>query len=97
MELMDEETQRQKSTCRSTGQVRGAGSERSKETGQQREWPQRRSGQEPQENSGRETQCAPAKAWSPQRLNLLIEAIRARFGEYAIGRGDHGAHFLVSR
>jgi hypothetical protein len=47
--------------------------------------------------SSRETQRTSAKAWSPQRLNLLIEAIRARFGECAIGRGDHGVHFLGSR
>jgi hypothetical protein len=89
-----EKEESSRSGARSAGR---SGSERSQETGQQRKWTQGRSGQKPQENLGRETQCASAKAWSPQRLNLLIEAIRARFGECAIGRGDCGIHFLGSR
>jgi hypothetical protein len=52
-----------------------------------------RFGQKPQENLGRPAQCTPATAWTPQRLNLLIEVIRARFGEYAIGRGNSGIRF----
>ena len=89
-----EKEESSRSGARSAGRI---GLQRSQEASEQRKWPQGRSGQEPQKNFGRETQCASAKAWSPQRLNLLIEAIRARFGECAIGRGDHGVHFLGSR
>ena len=97
MERNGEQTEKEESSrsgARSAGRI---GMQRSQEASEQRKWTQGRVGQKPQENLGRETQCTPAKAWSPQRLNLLIEAIRARFGEYAIGRGDHGAHFLGSR
>jgi hypothetical protein len=89
-----EKEESSRSGARSAGRP---GSERSQETGQQRKWSEGRVGQEPQKNSSRETQRTSAKAWSPQRLNLLIEAISARFGECAIGRGDHGVHFLGSR
>jgi hypothetical protein len=43
-----------------------------------------------------ETQCAPAKTWTPQRLNLLVEAICARFGDYAFGRGNSGIRYSAA-
>ena len=79
-----------RSGARSAGRF---GSERSQEAIEQRKWTQGRVGQKPQENLGRETQCASAKAWTPQRLNLLVEAICARFGDYAIGRGNRGIRY----
>jgi hypothetical protein len=89
-----EKEESSRSGARSAGRI---GSQRSQEASEQRKWTQGRVGQKPQENLGRKTQCSSAKAWSPQRLNLLIEVICARFGESAIGRGDHGVHFLGSR
>src|ERR1700683_5250281 len=88
-----EEKESSRGGARSAGRL---GPQRSQETRQQRKWPQGRSGQKPQEDSGRETQCTPAPAWTPQRLNLLIEAIRARFGDYAIGRGNGGIRHSAS-
>jgi hypothetical protein len=89
-----EKEESSRSGARSAGRF---GLQRSQEASEQRKWAQGWVGQKPQENLGRETQRTSAKAWSPQRLNLLIEAIRARFGECAIGRGDHGVHFSGSR
>jgi hypothetical protein len=95
MERNAEQTEKEESSrsgARSAGRI---GPQRSQEASEQRKWPQRRVGQKPQENLGRETQCTPAKAWSPQRLNLLVEAICARFGDYAIGRGNSGIRYSV--
>jgi predicted NAD-dependent protein-ADP-ribosyltransferase YbiA (DUF1768 family) len=89
-----EKEESSRSGARSAGRF---GLQRSQEASEQRKRPQGRPSQEPQKNSGRETQRTPAKAWSPQRLNLLIEAMRARFGECAIGRGDDGVHFSGGR
>jgi hypothetical protein len=88
-----EEKESSRGGTRSAGRV---SPQRSQETRQQRKWPQGRSDQKPQENFGRETQCAPAPAWTPQRLNLLIDTIRARFGDYAIGRGNGGIRYSAS-
>ena len=90
MERNGEQTEKEESSrsgARSAGRI---GLQRSQEASEQRKWTQGRVGQKPQENLGRETQCTPAKAWTPQRLNLLVEAICARFGDYAIGRGNSG-------
>ena len=97
MERNGEQTEKEESSrsgARSAGRI---GLQRSQEASEQRKWAQGRVGHKPQENLGRETQCAPAKAWPQQRLNLLIEVIRARFGACAIGRGDRGIHFLGGR
>ena len=96
MERNGEQTTKEepsRSSARSAGR---SGSERSQEASEQRKWTQGRVGQKPQENFGRETQCAPAKTWTPQRLNLLVEAICARFGDYAIGRGHSGIRYSAS-
>jgi hypothetical protein len=93
MERNGEQTEKEESSrsgARSAGRI---GLQRSQEASEQRKWAQGRVGQKPQENLGCETQCAPAKAWSPQRLNLLVEAICARFGDYAIGRGNSGIRY----
>jgi hypothetical protein len=45
------------------------------------------------ENLSREAECASAEAWTPQRLNLLVASICARFGDYAIGRGNSGIRY----
>ena len=88
-----EEKESSRGGTRSAGRV---GPQRSQETRQQRKWPQGRSGQKPQENFGRPAQCTAATAGTPQRLNLLIEVIRARFGDCAIGRGNSGIKYSSS-
>ena len=93
MERYGEQTEKEESSrsgARSAGRI---GLQRSQEASEQRKWPQGRIGQKPQENFGRPAQCTPATAWTPQRLNLLIETIRARFGNYTIGRGDGGIRY----
>jgi hypothetical protein len=96
MERNGEQTEKEESSrcgARSAGRI---GLQRSQEASEQRKWPQGRVGQKPQENLGRKTQCTPAQAWSPQRLNLLVEAICARFGDYAIGRGNSGIRYSAA-
>ena len=93
MERNAEQTEKEESSrsgARSAGRI---GPQRSQEASEQRKWSQGQVGQKPQENHSREAQCAPAKAWTPQRLNLLVEAICARFGDYAIGRGNNGIRY----
>jgi hypothetical protein len=77
-----------------TGPIGWVGAERRQEARQQGKWSEGGPGQKPQDNSGRQTQCGPATAWTPQEsLNELIEKIRDRFGNYAIARGDGGIRY----
>ena len=76
------------------GPIGWGGAERRQEARQQRKWSEGGPGQKPQENSGRQTQCAPATAWTSEELvNRVMMLIRARYGELAIGRGDGGIRF----
>src|SRR5271170_7179359 len=93
MERNGEKAKTEESACGSARSVGWLGPQQGQEACQQRERAQGRSGQKPQENFGREAQCTPATAWTPQRLNLLIEVVRARFGDYAIGRGNSGIRY----
>ncbi len=93
MERNEEQTAKEEPSCSGTRSAGRPGSERSQEASEQRRWTQGRAGQKPQEDLGREAQCASAKAWTPQRLNLLVEAICARFGDYAIGQGKSGIRY----
>ena len=53
-------------------------------------WQVGRLGQKPQENHRRAAQRAPAPAGSSQEvLNMLIALIQVRFGDVAIGLGEH--------
>jgi hypothetical protein len=95
MERKGEKAKEEESACSSARSPGRLGPQQGQKTRQQRKWPQGRSSQESKENSCREAQCAAAPAWTPQRLNLLIETIRARFGNCAIGRGDGGIRYSV--
>jgi len=86
-----EKEESSRSCARSAGRT---GLQRSQEASEQRKWSEGRVGQEPQENVGRETQCAPAKARPPQRVNLLIEAIRGRFGAVPLAEATTAFIFL---
>jgi hypothetical protein len=93
MERKDEKAKTEESACGGAWQVGWLGPQQGQEARQQRERTKGRSGQKPQENFGGPTQCAAATAWTPQRLNLLVEVIRARFGDFAIGRGNSGIRY----
>jgi hypothetical protein len=94
MERKDEKKAKtEESACGGARQVGWLGPQQGQAARQQRERTKGRSGQKPQENVGRPAQCAAATAWTPQRLNLLIEVIRARFGDFAIGRGISGIRY----
>jgi hypothetical protein len=93
MERKDEKAKTEESACGSARQVGWLGPQQGQEARQQRERTEGRSGQKPQENFVGPAQCTAATAWTSQRLNLLIEVIRARFGDYAIGRGNSGIRY----
>jgi hypothetical protein len=98
MERMDEETQRQESSRRGSGQVRWTRAQRGQAAGQPGKWPQGRFGQKPQEENRCPTQCAPPAPRSPESLiETVIASICARFGDHAIGRGDCGIRFVGGR
>ena len=65
------------------------GAQRGQATRQSGKWPQGRSGQKPQEDDRRPAQRAAAGA-QKEFIQALIEAIRSRFGERAIGLGERG-------
>ena len=93
MERKDEKAKTEESACGGARQVGWLGPQQGQEARQQRERTKGRSSQKPQENFGRPAQCTAATAWTPQRLNLLIEVIRTRFGDCAIGRGNSGIRY----
>jgi len=94
MERMDEETQRQESSRRGSGQVRWAGPQRGQAAGQSRKWPQGWLGQEPGEDyRGTAQRTASPAGTSEDVVNTVIALIRARYGESAIGRGARGIRY----
>ena len=98
MERMNEETERQESSCRSSGEVRRSRAQRGQAAGQPGKWPQGRFGQKPQEENRRPAQRTTAAPRSPEKLiETVIAAICARFGACAIGRGDRGIRFVGGR
>jgi hypothetical protein len=97
MERNGEQTEKEESSRSGTGSDGRIGLQGSQEASEQRKWTQRWVGQKLQENPSCETQCAPAKALTPQRLNLLVEDICTRFGDYAMGRGNRGIGVFRTR
>ena len=94
MERIDGAWDTQESSRRGAGQVRRAGSERGQTAGEPGKWPQGRLGQKPQEGHGGAPQCTPTASWASEELvNRVMMLIRARYGEWAIGRGDHGIRY----
>ncbi len=93
MERKDEKAKTEESACGGARPVGWLGPQQGQAARQQRERTKGRSGQKPQENCGRPAQCAAATAWTPHRLNQLIEIIRARFGDFANGRGNSGIRY----
>ena len=94
----DEEAKTQKSSRGGSWQVGWVGPQRGQTVGQPRKWPQGRPGQKPQEESRSPAQRAATAPRSPEELiETVIASIRARFGDWAIGLGDHGICFVEGR
>jgi hypothetical protein len=89
MERGNEETK--ESSRGSSWKVGWIGTQRGQAGGQSRKWAQGRLGQKPQEESRGAAQRPAASTRSPEEIiETVITAIRARFGDWAIGLGDHG-------
>jgi hypothetical protein len=98
MERGYEEAETQESSRGGPWQVRWAGAQRGQTAGQSRKWPQGRLGQKPQEENRRPSELATSATRSPQKLiETVIASIRLRFGDWAIGLGDHGIRFVGGR
>ena len=97
MERIDEGAT-QESSRGGSWQIRWAGSERGQAGCQPRKRPQGRRGQKPQEDNRSAAQRAASAARSPEEIiETVIAAIRARFGDCAIGLGDHGIRVAEGR
>ena len=94
MERIDEAGNTQESSRRRTRPVRRTGAQRSQAAGQSRKWPQGRVGQKPGEDARGPAQRPPTPAGTAEEVvNSVIALICARYGEAAIGRGDHGIRY----
>jgi hypothetical protein len=91
MERGHEETKTQESSRGGSWQVGWVGAQRGQAAGKSRKWTQGRVGQKPQEESRSAAQRPAASARSPEEIiEIVIALIRTRFGDGAIGLGDHG-------
>jgi hypothetical protein len=98
MERRHEEAKTQESSRGGSWQVGWVGPQRGQAACQPRKWPQGRARQKPEEESRRAAQRAATAARSPEELiETVIASIRARFGDWAIGLGDHGIRFVGGR
>jgi hypothetical protein len=94
MERSDEEGETQESSRRGAGQVGRISAQRGQAAGQPGKWPQGRPGQKPQEDHRGAPQRTPPPARRPEELvNTVMALIRARYGEFAIGRGPCGIRY----
>ena len=94
MERDHEEQEMQESSRRRAWQARWLGAQRGQTPRQPRKWKEGWPGQMPQKGNCRPPQCAASAPQSPQEaIEVVIASIRARFGDGAIGLGDHGIRF----
>ncbi len=91
---MDEEGDAQESSRRGAWQVGRSRAQRGQAASQSGKWPQGRLGQKPQEGHSGAPQCTPTAPWASEELvNRAMMLIRARYGEWAIGRGERGIRY----
>ena|ERR1700732_1310976 len=94
MERIDEAGDTQESTRRSAWPVRRSRAQRGQAAGQSGKWPQGWFGQKSGEDyRGTAQRTASPAGRSEEVVNTVIALIRARYGEAAIGRGDHGIRY----
>jgi hypothetical protein len=95
MERIDEagDTQ-EESSRRRAWPVRWARVQRGQAAGQSRKWPQGWFGQKPGEDDrGTAQRPTPPAGTAEEVVNSVIALICARYGEAAIGRGNHGIRY----
>ena len=98
MEQGHEEAKAQESSRRGSWETRWPGAQRGQAGGQPQKWSQGRAGQKPQEESCSAAQRPASPTRSPEELiETVIASIRARFGDWAIGLGDHGIRCVGDR
>jgi hypothetical protein len=94
MERACEEATSEESARGGTRPAGRPGTQRSEEARQSGERPQGWPGQKPQEGHSGAPQCTSAAPWASEELvNRVMMLIRARYGEWAIGRGDRGIRY----
>ena len=90
----EEKAGAQESARSGAWQIGRVGAQRGQTASQPRKWAQGRLGQKPQEDPGRAAHRPPAPARSSQEvLSMLIALIQVRFGDVAIGLGEHGIRY----
>ena len=95
MERSGEEAKTEESARGGVGPIGWLGAQRGQEARQQTKRPQGRPGQKPQEENRSPAQRAtPSAGASEEVIENIIASIRARFGDGAIGLGDHGIRFV---
>jgi len=91
---MDEEAKAQESSRRGAGSLRRARAQRIQAASQPGKWPQGRPSQKPQEDHFGAPQCPSTTPWTSEELvNMVLMLIRARHGEWSIGRGVRGIRY----
>ena len=94
MERGNEEKQAQESSCGGARTSGRPGPQRGQACRQPHQWSQGRTDQKPQEDASRPPQ-RPAATARPREeiIQGLIASLRARFGKFVIGFGEHGIRF----
>lgn len=91
VELVDEKARAQEPSRRGAWAIGRVGLQRDQAASQPRKWPQGRLGQKPQEADRCPAQRAASAFRSQQEIiQIVIAAIRARFGPQAIALGNAG-------
>jgi hypothetical protein len=94
MEQIDEAGDTQESSRGRAWPVRRSRAQRGQAAGQSRKWPQGRVGQKPGEDDrGTAQRPTPAAGTAEEVVSSVIALICARYGEAAIGRGNHGIRY----
>jgi hypothetical protein len=94
MERIDEAGDPQESSRRSAWPIRRSRVQRGQAAGQSGKWPQGWLGQKSGEDYRGTTQRTASPAGTAEEVvNSVIALICARYGEAAIGRGDHGIRY----
>ena len=89
----DHEAETQESSRGGARQAGWLGAQRGQMPRQPHKWSQGWSGQKPQEENCRPSQCTPSASWPPQEIIEVIVLISARFGVTIIGLGQEGLRF----
>jgi hypothetical protein len=94
MERSGEKAKTEESARGGAQPARWLGAERGQKARQQTKRSKGWSGQKPQEDHCGAPQCTPPASWASEELvNSVMMLIRARYREWAIGRGNDGIRY----